>query len=36
LLERKVDIRVTQVLLGHKELETTSIHAHVAADCWAR
>jgi len=31
LLERKVDIRVIQVLLGHK-LETTSIYAHVATD----
>lgn len=32
LLERKVDIRVIQVLLGHKKLERTSIHAHVATD----
>lgn len=32
MLERKVDIRVIQVLLGHKKLETTSIYAHVATD----
>jgi len=32
LLEQKVDIRVIQVLLGHKHLETTSIYAHVATD----
>ena len=32
LLERKVDIRVIQVLLGHKKLETTTIYAHVATD----
>jgi site-specific recombinase XerD len=32
LLERKVDIRVIQVLLGHKKLETTAIYAHVATD----
>ncbi|SCC95780.1 hypothetical protein THIX_90555 [Thiomonas sp. X19] len=30
LLEEKVDIRVIQVLLGHKKLETTTIYAHVA------
>lgn len=32
LLERKVDIRVIQVLLGHKKLETTSTYVHVATD----
>ena len=32
LLEQKVDIRVIQVLLGHKKLETTSVYAHVATD----
>jgi integrase/recombinase XerD len=29
LLEQKVDIRVIQVMLGHKKLETTSIYTHV-------
>lgn len=32
LLEAKVDIRVIQVLLGHKKLETTSLYAQVATD----
>ena len=32
LLEQKVDIRVIQVLLGHKRLETTSLYAAVATD----
>ena len=30
LLENKVDIRVIQVLLGHRKLETTSRYSHVA------
>ena len=30
LLEDKVDIRVIQVLLGHKKLETTALYAQVA------
>jgi integrase/recombinase XerD len=32
LLEQKVDIRVIQVLLGHKKLETTSLCTHVATE----
>ena len=32
LLEQKVDIRVIQVLLGHKKLETTAMDAQVATD----
>ena len=31
LLEQSVDVRVIQVLLGHKKLETTAVYAHVAA-----
>jgi integrase/recombinase XerD len=32
LLEQKVDIRLIQVLLGHKKLETTTLYAQVATD----
>jgi integrase/recombinase XerD len=32
LLEQKVDIRVIQVLLGHKKLETTALYVQVATD----
>ncbi len=32
LLEQKVDIRVIQVLLGHKKLKTTALYAQVATD----
>jgi len=31
-LEQKVDIRIIQVLLGHKKLETTALYAQVATD----
>jgi integrase/recombinase XerD len=30
LLERRTDIRVIQVLLGHKKLDTTAIYTRVA------
>ncbi len=32
LLEQKLDIRVIQVLLGHKKLETTALYTQVATD----
>ena len=32
LLEQKVDIRVTQVMLGHKKLETTALCTQVATE----
>ena len=32
LLEQKVDIRLIQVLLGHKKLETTALYAQIATD----
>jgi len=32
LLEAKVDVRIIQVLLGHKKLETTALYAQVATD----
>jgi integrase/recombinase XerD len=32
LLEAKVDVRVIQVLLGHKKLETTALYAQVATE----
>ena len=30
LLERKIDIRLVQVLLGHKKITSTQIYSHVA------
>jgi len=32
MLEQKVDIRVIQVMLGHKKIETTTVYAHVATE----
>jgi site-specific recombinase XerD len=32
LLEQKVDIRIIQVLLGHKRLDTTALYTQVATD----
>jgi hypothetical protein len=32
LLEQKVDIRVIQVLLGHKKLDTTALYTQVATE----
>jgi site-specific recombinase XerD len=31
LLEQKIDIRLIQVLLGHKRLTTTETYSHVAS-----
>jgi site-specific recombinase XerD len=36
LLEQKVDVRVIQVLLGHKKLETTALYTQVATDLLRR
>jgi site-specific recombinase XerD len=32
LLEQKTDIRVIQVLLGHKKLDTTALYTRVALE----
>ena len=32
MLEQKTDIRLIQVLLGHKKLNTTALYAQVATD----
>ena len=36
LLKQKVDIRIIQVLLGHKRLDTTSLYAAVDTDLLRR
>ena len=36
LLEQKEDIRIIQVLLGHKKLETTALYTQVATRTCAR
>jgi site-specific recombinase XerD len=36
LLEQKEDIRVIQVLLGHKKLETTALYTQVATETLRR
>jgi integrase/recombinase XerD len=35
LLEQKVDIRVIQVLLGHKKLETTALYCAEEVVMWS-
>ena len=32
MLEKKVEIRVIQVLMGHKKLDTTALYTQVATD----
>ena len=32
LLEQKVDMRLIQVMLGHKKLETTVVYTHMATE----